>query len=33
MGVDGENYLLMKYFHGFLRGEREGAVALMKKRS
>lgn len=32
VGIDGENFLLMKYFHGFLQGEREGAAKLMNKR-
>jgi hypothetical protein len=32
MGLDGESFILMKYFHGFLRGEREGAQALIAKR-
>lgn len=32
VGVGGENYLLMKYFHGFMQGEREGAGKLMSKK-
>lgn len=31
IGLDAESFILMKYFHGFLRGEREGAQALMKR--
>lgn len=32
LGVDGENFIMMKYFHGFLMGERDGAVRLMAKK-
>lgn len=28
-GVFNEDYLLMRYFHGFLVGEREGAVRMI----
>jgi len=31
-GLNGENFLLMKYFYGFLTGEREGASKLMSKK-
>lgn len=30
--INENDYILMKYFHGFLQGEREGCATIMKRK-